>query len=380
MTRLGARMEKVTLANSLRILLVEDSASDIALIEAALAQSGFIHYSLHKTRLLREAIHLLETEAFDVVLLDFTLPDTIGFNGLLSLQSVAPSLPIIMVTGPVSGVAEEEMALSAVECGAQDWLLKSNINSQSIKRAMQYAVQRKQLENMKNEFISMVSHELRTPLTSIRGALGLVVGTMADALPEKVRRLITIAHSNSERLIVLINDILDIDKIASGHMRLEMQPESILALTQQAVDATHGYATKYDVSVEIIAEEGDFVANLDGARFIQILSNLLSNAAKFSPAHSVVTVRVESCGDQVRVAVKDCGSGISDEFRERIFGRFVQADSSLTRRKGGSGLGLHISKALVEHMGGTIGFDSPPGEGATFWVEFPMMGENADDA
>ena len=232
--------------------------------------------------------------------------------------------------------------------------------------------ERKQMERIKSEFISTVSHELRTPLTSIRGSLGLMVGTMSEAFPDKAKRLIDIAHKNSERLILLINDMLDIEKIASGQMRFDMKNESLLELIEQAVETNQPYAERLTVKIVTDPVPADITITVDQQRLLQILANLLSNAAKFSNPGGVVKVRVEMKGPVVRICVDDNGQGIADEFRDRIFTKFSQADSSATRSKGGTGLGLSISKEIAEYMGGTVGFKSKEGKGSTFWAEFPV--------
>ena len=239
---------------------------------------------------------------------------------------------------------------------------------------IQDITERREMERMKSEFISIVSHELRTPLTSIRGSLGLMLGPLADDLPQKVRRLVDIAYSNCERLVLLINDILDIDKIASGQMRFDMKDEALAEVTLQAVQANEGYARKFDACIELQAIDARIRVALDSNRYIQVLSNLLSNAAKFSPPGGKIRVSATASGERVRICVRDQGSGIPEEFRTRIFGMFSQADSSTTRGKGGSGLGLHISQQLVEQMHGSIGFDTQIGQGTTFWLEFPLAG------
>ena len=233
--------------------------------------------------------------------------------------------------------------------------------------------ERRQMERLKNEFISVVSHELRTPLTSIRGSLGLLLGVFKLDLPQRVKSLIEIAYNNCERLIPLINDILDIDKIASGHMRFEMQEESVATLTAQAVQANEAYARKFNVSIVVAPIDEKLRIVVDAARYQQVLSNLLSNAAKFSPAGGVIEVSAQVVNGSVSIAVRDYGEGISEEFQSRIFSKFSQADSSATRAKGGTGLGLHIAKQLVEQMHGTIEFSTQVGKGTTFRIGFPLI-------
>jgi PAS domain S-box-containing protein len=235
--------------------------------------------------------------------------------------------------------------------------------------------ERKRIEQMRKEFVSIVSHELRTPLTSIRGSLGLIAGGIAGELPEQAKQLITIAYNNSERLGLLINDILDIEKIESGKMRFALKPQALQPLIEAALEANQAYAEQYGVHyrLEDIHSETQYAkVNVDTDRLLQVMANLLSNAAKFSPLGAPVDISVTSGEHWARVTVADHGPGIADEFRDRIFQKFSQADSSDTRQKGGSGLGLSISKALVEKMGGRIGFDTEPGTGTRFYFELPI--------
>ncbi|MBZ2189360.1 PAS domain-containing protein [Alcanivorax sp. JB21] len=237
--------------------------------------------------------------------------------------------------------------------------------------------EQRRMEQLKNQFVSTVSHELRTPLTSIKGALGLVSGGAFGALPEQVTQMINIAAKNSERLTLLINDLLDIEKIAAGNMRFDMREQSLEPLLRQALESNKGYADEYSVTLRLDNQAGDLLVNVDTDRFLQIMANLLSNAAKFSPAGGEVTVIVTTREGQVRVMVQDQGPGVPEHFRSQIFNRFTQADSSDTRYKGGTGLGLAITREIIEHMGGYVGLETrhPDADaekvGARFFFDLP---------
>ncbi len=231
--------------------------------------------------------------------------------------------------------------------------------------------ERKKVERMKNEFISTVSHELRTPMTSIRASLGMLADGFAGELPPDTRELIGIAHVSCERLVRLVNDVLDIEKIESGNMEFDMRPHRLRPLVDEAVDAVRGSAGQMGVRIEVECDAGAAVVNADHDRMIQVLVNLLSNAIKFSPSGATVTLRVDADQGKVRVSVIDRGPGIPAEFRDRIFQKFAQADSTDSRQKGGTGLGLSICKSIVEQHGGSVSFVSETGQGAVFMVELP---------
>ncbi len=234
--------------------------------------------------------------------------------------------------------------------------------------------ERRRVEKLKAEFVSTVSHELRTPLTSIAGSLGLLVGGAAGALPERAARLLGIAHSNCQRLVRLINDILDIEKIESGQMEFDLRPLDLGDLAQRAVDGMGGLGGQMGVTFKL-----DVAPNLppvrgDADRLTQVAANLLSNAAKFSPPDGVVEVRVYAPRpDLLRFCVRDHGAGVPEAFRDRIFSKFAQADASDTRAKGGTGLGLAISREIVQRHGGRLWFESEPGQGATFQFELATV-------
>ena len=230
---------------------------------------------------------------------------------------------------------------------------------------------RRQLERMKSEFVSTVSHELRTPLTAIRGALGMVIGGMAGEVPESSRPLLAIADKNSERLVSLINDILDIEKLDAGRVELQLQASPLRPLLEQAIEQNTPYATQFGVSLSLQDDTGALV-RVDPDRFAQVMANLLSNAVKHSPRNREVVVDAVRMGDTVEIGVRDQGVGIPPDFQHRVFQRFAQADASDARRRGGTGLGLAITKALVEQHGGTIGFDTTPGVGTRFHVRLPV--------
>jgi len=230
---------------------------------------------------------------------------------------------------------------------------------------------RREIERMKNEFISVVSHELRTPLTSIRGALGLVASGRLGPLPEKSQRMLDIAVANTDRLVRLINEILDIERIESGRVVMARRACDAGVLATQALDVMRPMADKAGVSVSASACPCQLWADPD--RILQTLTNLLSNAIKFSPSGGTVRVEAEHRGtDAVLFRVRDQGRGIPADKLDRIFERFEQVDASDSREKGGTGLGLAICRSIVQQHGGRIWVESVPGQGSDFCFTLPV--------
>jgi PAS domain S-box-containing protein len=231
---------------------------------------------------------------------------------------------------------------------------------------------RLRINQLKTEFISVVSHELRTPLTSIRGSLSLLESGVVGELNASALELVRIAHSNSKRLISLVNDILDIDKLANGKMSMKSEPVDLIALLHTAIEANAPYASSLQVG--LILEQQVLSAHSlgDYGRLMQVMANLISNAAKFSPEGESVVIRISRHGQSHHIAVSDRGPGIPLAFQAHLFEPFTQADGTNTRQQGGSGLGLPITKALIENMHGSLHFHSVPEAGTTFWFELPV--------
>jgi PAS domain S-box-containing protein len=254
-----------------------------------------------------------------------------------------------------------EVGLNPIRTGDHLWVLGVIVDIS----------QRKHMERLKEEFVSTVSHELRTPLTSISGSLGLLVGQWSGKLPESAARLVSIAHKNSQRLVRLINDILDIEKIESGRVVFKFSRIDLRSVAEQAIEDNRGFAESFGVHVRLDAASVEAEVNADPDRLAQVITNLLSNAIKFSPPGGEVLVAVERNGNAFRISVRDQGPGVPEEFKPRIFGKFAQADGTNSRQKGGTGLGLSIVKQIVERLNGKVGFDEAPGGGAKFYVELP---------
>jgi signal transduction histidine kinase len=228
----------------------------------------------------------------------------------------------------------------------------------------------KRTERLKNEFVATVSHELRTPLTAISGSLGLLTGHSAERLADP-KRLLNMAQANCQRLLLLVNDILDIETIENERMVFEFHPVQVKPLIEEAIEGVRTFAETFGVEVRLDHQAADAAVHTDASRLMQVVTNLLSNAVKFSPRGQEVLVTIEFPDDRVCIAVRDHGPGIPDEFRDRVFEKFVQVNASDARERGGTGLGLSIVKQLMVRLGGDVRHDAAQGGGTCFRLDLP---------
>jgi PAS domain S-box-containing protein len=256
-----------------------------------------------------------------------------------------------------------EIALNPLHTSDGEFVLSSIID----------LTQRQEMDRLRTDFVSTVSHELRTPLTSISGSLGLLQSGALGALPDKAAAMVRIAYKNSGRLVRIINDMLDIGRLEAGKLALQMVSVPLAELLQQSVEVNAGYAEKCGVRFLLDTGSCDHRVLADPDRLMQVITNLLSNAAKFSPPGADVLIRLRTDAETMRVEVEDSGDGIPEAFQSRIFEKFAQADGSATRRFEGTGLGLSIARKLTQAMGGAIGFSSVVGRGSVFHLELPRI-------
>ena len=232
--------------------------------------------------------------------------------------------------------------------------------------------ERQSAERMKSEFLSVISHELLTPLTAIKGALKILSMDQVDA--EQRAELMSVAQRNTERLHGLVNDLLSIEKLdVRGELTIEARRIDLVEVVTASIEKLRSVAASQNIDIHYEHNVPKVQIFADRDRMMQVMENLLYNALDFSPQKGSIAVILTKRADVVRVAVTDLGPGVPLHARHRIFGRFQQADSSDTRKKGGTGIGLTIAKAIVEQHDGRIGFDSVPGSGATFWFDLPYM-------
>ena len=361
----GAKQMRAKLVNT--VLVIEDNPGDARLLREMLNEQSSPHTDVTHVESMRTAEKHLSEHAVDMILLDLGLPDAQGMSAIRRAHAAAPRVPLVVLTG----LDDEVLAGQALHEGAQDYLIKGQIEARGLSRALRYATERKRLERLKDEFVSTVSHELRTPLTSISGSLGLLMGNAAGDLPKPMARLLAIAHNNSQRLVRLVNDILDIEKMEAGGAVFNFRCVDVRALAEQAIEANRSFAEGYGVRISLADAANTADVRADPDRLLQVITNLLSNAIKFSPADREVVLAVDKGGDFVRLTVRDHGPGIPVDFRPLIFEKFAQADAGDARQKGGTGLGLSIVKQIVDRLSGEVGFADAPGGGTIFHVQLP---------
>jgi signal transduction histidine kinase len=329
-----------------------------------------------------------------VVIFDASSGDVIYKNSeaqLIAAQSAdagAPLLTLLDWTGkPIdffqsNGSASEDNAKTSWRLETQlaellfDVHVKlddTNAEKTCVAAVFRDITKRAESERLTKELVSTVSHELRSPLTAIKGAMGLIISGAAGEVSSKARDMILIAQRNADRLVLIINDILDLDKFASGQTVFDNAPTDLLTIVESAVEAIAGFKGRFDVQVKVDIQDSGLTSFVDPNRLVQVFVNLLSNAIKFSPSGGVVTVRLAQNGTNNRISVIDEGEGIPEADQEALFGRFVQIGTKNRAETGGTGLGLSIVKAILDNQNGSISFESTLGQGTTFFVDLPQL-------
>jgi signal transduction histidine kinase len=362
-----------------RILVVDDQEANVRLLERMLSGAGYV--SIASTTDPHEVCELHRRNSYDLILLDLLMPGMDGFQVMEGLKEIENDgyLPVLVIT------AQPDHKLRALQAGAKDFISKPidladvltrvhnmlevrllHVETRNNSKVLEQTVERlKEVERLKNGFLLTVSHELRTPLTSIRGSLGLLASGAVGALSDEVVEIVAIAERNAVRLMALIDDILDLERLETGKIELQFAPIPVEPILRRAIESVATFGQRDGVTVE--APEVSSMIWADADRIVQVLVNLLSNAVKFSPPGGVVTIGVEPRGSWVEFRVTDRGRGVPVAHRRSIFERFRQVQTSDAREKGGTGLGLAICKSIIEQHGGTIGVESEEGGGTSFW-------------
>ncbi len=397
-----------------KVLLVEDNAIDKLTVERILAKcSRSIEFATDSAGSLSEAIESLNTNEYDVVLLDLILPDSNGLETLQRIKEINSHIPIVVLTG----LDDEQTGLSAIKTCAMDYLVKGQISDNMLVRTIQYAIERKRMQlalqeahdklemqveertrklskandllkkeiiehkkteekmkkamEIKSQFVSTVSHELRTPLTALREGVRLVVEEKTGKLNDEQKEFLSLAKRNADRLARLINNVLDFQKLEAGRMSFSFHEIDINKIVKDVYDTMAPVIKCIDLDFVLKLEDNLPKVKSDGDKIAQVLTNMVSNAIKFTEKGNI-TITTCKRENVIQVSVSDTGCGIRKEDLPRVFHEFEQLDQGGDRKTGGTGLGLAISKAIIEQHRGKICVESEYAKGSTFHFVLPI--------
>ena len=368
---------------ALQVLVVEDNAGDVRLLREMFSKEKADGFELtHLLRMEEAVIHLAKGEV-DIVLLDMGLPDGHGLETVRRAHAAAPGVPLIVLTG----LDDEALAAEAMKEGAQDYLIKGQIENRALPRALRHAIERHRMQaetdlirtqqmQFKDEFLSHVSHELRSPLTAIYGFVTILLDGLAGELNPEQQEYLEDLLRNTEQLKSMINDLLEVTRVQEGKLLIEPQCTSLSDAIVYTVNALRATATTKGIALSVDMDTQLPLVHADPTRLRQILIILADNAIKFTPANGVVKIQArmsEKDPNLLVLEVSDSGCGISPDMTERVFERLFQAADPTLAGRQGLGLGLHICKELVTRQCGEIWARSPPGQGAVFSVTLPIF-------
>ncbi len=357
----------------IRALLIEDNPGDARLIREMLRDAGGDAHAIdvNVADRLSSGLQYLQEHGADLVLLDLSLPDSTGLATFDALHAATPLTPVVVL----SGLADERVAITAVHHGAQDYLVKGQVDGGTLLRSIRYAIERQQLEaaradleRQRDEFFSSVSHDLRTPVAAIKAAVGVVLANEPPNMPAPLHRMLGNIDLAADELTKLIEDLLEIARLQAGRVTLWRAPIDLRDVVARAVHSIEPLITERQQTLALLVPDQPVIADVDGDRLGRVLRNLLANAQKYGRAQGRIVVQLEEHADRVHISVTDDGPGIPQEAQQRIFERFYRVSGSAAV---GTGLGLAIARGLVELHGGTLSVVSAPGAGSTFTASLP---------
>lgn len=345
--------------------MIEDNPGDVRLLQVALSRPSRTQYDVDVAGTLADALRLLEAYEYDAALLDLTLPDSTGLASFEQIHGAKPSLPVVILT-----MSEDDaLALAAVGAGAQDYLVKGATDASALPRALTYAVERqrlvnklRQMDQSRRDFIAHAAHELRTPLTTIAGMASNIERRRGDIDHERLEPMLDAILSQSRRAGELAKALLDLSQVESGEMNLDIRPSPVADIVRDAVAAAPA-GPPVSVAVD---EVSSVDALVDRTRLEQVIVNLVANAARYG---TNVWVAARHRDGRVMIVVEDDGPGVPDELVPHLFEPFVRGPDA---RGEGAGLGLTITRRLIEAIGGTIGYEPRDPQGARFVVWLPL--------
>lgn len=348
------------------VLLIEDNPGDARLIREMLIDVPTMSFAVDPVDSLEAGLARLKEKKYDVILTDLNLPDSSGLATFLAVYSKVPKLPIVVLTG----LSDESFGVQTVQEGAQDYLVKQDVTSSLLGRTVRYAIERNRLRLAHDELIYVMTHEMRTPLTVIGEIDAQLIEGLYGELTEEQKTILKMSEENTARMSRLINNLLDIAKMESGKLDLRKEPVDIAELVKRVMA---GFSVQVkDKALELQAglPPGKVEVLADRDKITQVFVNLIGNAIKYTVRGSI-QVSVEEKGDTVECRISDTGIGFSKEDLPKVFGKFEQFQGALASKQKGSGLGLYITKQIVELHNGNIRVESSPDQGSRFIFSIP---------
>lgn len=377
---------------SARVLVVDDEENVLVTIEAILKMDG---YSIDTALSGEKALELVKKNDYDLVLTDLRLEDTSGQEILASIREHSPATVSVMLTG----YASLESAIAALREGAYDYLIKPS-DPEELRATVRRGIERRQLlrritrleelDELKSQFLSIASHELRTPITAVSGfaqlALRALQERLDDAPPddptwkrdlERLKRQLTVIQDQSAKLGRLVRELLDVSRIQSGRLEFRIAPLDLGEVVRESVEQAQMTSPKHALKVDVHGPPAIVMGDRDHLE--QVLANLLDNAVKYSPEGREINVRVATEEKEAHITVRDHGIGIPQDQLERIFDLFYRTEEAEARRMPGLGLGLYITRGIVERHGGRVWVESESGKGTNVSVVLPLAGPQPKD-
>ena len=358
----------------MNILVVDDDPGDCRLAEQILKKSPqTTEFTIETAHRLADCLECLKNRSFDLVLLDLGLPDSSGIETIQEVHGASPNIPIVVLTG----LADEQMGLEAIRKGAEDYLVKGESLKYTLARTIRYAVERKQTRKLREEaeaksrFVSAVSHELRTPLAAMKEGIAIISNGEAGKIKDKQRKFLDIVSRNIDRLIRLINDVLDFQKLEAEKTGFDMQENDINEVVKEVEQMMDSSANEKGLNVVTECDHSLPKVSFDRDKITQVLTNLVDNAIKFTEKGDI-TIATRRGDNTVRVSVQDTGHGIRKGDLSRLFNEFEQLYSINERKTGGTGLGLAISRKIIEEHKGEMWAVSEFGQGSTTNFVLPI--------
>lgn len=353
-----------------KILLVEDNEADIRLIEEMLVEIKDFDYDLKSAGYLREALDYLSDNEVDIILLDLTLPDSLGLQTFRGIYARMPDVPIVVLTV----LNDEKLGVEAVREGAQDYLVKPDVTKPFLAHAIRYAIERQRLKLANEELVSFIVHELRTPLSIIRESLSQILEGLHGPVVNDQRGYFKMAVDNVDRLNHLVGNLLNVSKIEMGKLELQKVSFDMIDLADKMANEFLVALQDKGLQLKKNFSQPEIIVYADKEKVIQIFTNLLGNAVKFTES-GIIEIGLAEKGDYVECSISDTGIGILEEDMPKVFSKFSQFSrkQKIAVQAKGSGLGLFITKALIEGHGGTISITSKVGEGARVTFVLPKI-------